>query len=347
MASLPKREDVNLMLEADKPHFFKIILQDSIRGGKLMIGSIPNITINLEKRYYSIDALRALDFAATEGNEEQRLDGVMVRKQSLTAEEKANSLQRANINFKSENPFFIIAMQPSYVHPGKKLAIPNAFSRKYFKQKRGAAALSTFEGKTWSAEFYYIVHKGRTSAKLLNGWKKFAQENHLEVGDVCAFELINQTKITFKITIFRHDQGNKKQPVGEKSNSREKFIQEYPSCSNLCVAIKAAKEFTSIHPFFKAVITASHLGRANVHVPHDFLSEMQQSKEKAKLQVGNRRWDVKLNLYANKMKHRGVLSAGWCQFARENSVQVGDVCVFELIDNQAVVMKVSIFRNVQ
>ncbi|KDP44973.1 hypothetical protein JCGZ_01473 [Jatropha curcas] len=309
MASLPKREDVNLMLEADKPHFFKIILQDSIRGGKL---GIPK------------------KFAIKYGD---KLPSSIFLKVPTGAKWRVELIKCDG--------------EPSYVHPGKKLAIPNAFSRKYFKQKRGAAALSTFEGKTWSAEFYYIVHKGRTSAKLLNGWKKFAQENHLEVGDVCAFELINQTKITFKITIFRHDQGNKKQPVGEKSNSREKFIQEYPSCSNLCVAIKAAKEFTSIHPFFKAVITASHLGRANVHVPHDFLSEMQQSKEKAKLQVGNRRWDVKLNLYANKMKHRGVLSAGWCQFARENSVQVGDVCVFELIDNQAVVMKVSIFRNVQ
>lgn len=38
------------------------------------------------------------------------------------------------------------------------------------------------------------------------------------------------------------------------------------------------------------------------------------------------------------------LSAGWYQFVRDRALKVGDVCVFELIDRNDAVMKVSIFR---
>lgn len=57
------------------------------------------------------------------------------------------------------------------------------------------------------------------------------------------------------------------------------------------------------------------------------------------LQVGKRSWPVKLLRYPSKY----VLSGGWNSFARENSLRQGDVCIFELINRNQVVMKVSIF----
>ena len=47
-------------------------------------------------------------------------------------------------------------------------------------------------------------------------------------------------------------------------------------------------------------------------------------------------------------KRRGSFSSGWSTFGKENGLQVGDVCVFELIkrnNNSTVVLKVSIFRD--
>ena len=38
------------------------------------------------------------------------------------------------------------------------------------------------------------------------GWKIFARENHLKVGDVCIFELINNINLTFKVHIYRVDE---------------------------------------------------------------------------------------------------------------------------------------------
>ncbi|KAF2318704.1 hypothetical protein GH714_010208 [Hevea brasiliensis] len=48
------------------------------------------------------------------------------------------------------------------------------------------------------------------------------------------------------------------------------------------------------------------------------------------LEVADKSWPVKLNV--NLHKGTALLSSGWRAFARENSLEVGDVCIFELIE---------------
>jgi len=65
------------------------------------------------------------NFAATRGNrvlpsQKKRLNGVN-RAQSLTADEKTATFERASAALKPESPFFMVAMQPSYVYPGCRL----------------------------------------------------------------------------------------------------------------------------------------------------------------------------------------------------------------------------------
>lgn len=43
-----------------------------------------------------------------------------------------------------------------------------------------------------------------TSGRLGTNWKKFSDDNHLKVGDVCVFELVNETKKELKVTIIRN-----------------------------------------------------------------------------------------------------------------------------------------------
>ena len=64
-----------------------------------------------------------------------------------------------------------------------------------------------------------------------------------------------------------------------------------------------------------------------------------------KLQVVDRLWPVKLYIYEGKYSSC-VVSAGWATFARENTLRVGDVCIFELSMTDDVVFKVHIFRSV-
>ncbi|KAF2318738.1 hypothetical protein GH714_010399 [Hevea brasiliensis] len=166
---------------------------------------------------------------------------IIGRKRRLRAKEKTEALRRASTNFKSENPFFLIAMQPSYVHPGEKMTIPASFSVKYFPMKHsGDATLNGLDGRTWPVKFY-----------------------------IC--------------------------------NKHELKDEERYSPG----AIEAAKSFTSVHPFFKSVISPGHMENHNMvgsidenqflfcphhysienstsvqHVPQKFISNIKQSTGK-------------------------------------------------------------------
>ena len=62
-----------------------------------------------------------------------------------------------------------------------------------------------------------------------------------------------------------------------------------------------------------------------------------------KLQVVDRLWPMKLYIYSGKYRSC-IVSTGWSTFVRENSLQVGVVCIFELTMMDNVVFKVHIFR---
>ena len=53
-------------------------------------------------------------------------------------------------------------------------------------------------------------------------------------------------------------------------------------------------------------------------------------------------WSVKFSFYEAQTKSE--FRQGWTEFARDNSLKVGDVCIFELINGIEVAFKVAIFR---
>jgi hypothetical protein len=47
-----------------------------------------------------------------------------------------------------------------------------------------------------------IINKGKLRRKILSqGWKQFAHDNKLQVGDLCLFELLESTKYTMNVHI--------------------------------------------------------------------------------------------------------------------------------------------------
>ncbi|XP_048228270.1 B3 domain-containing protein Os03g0212300-like [Ricinus communis] len=218
----------------------------------------------------------------------------------------------------------MIAMQPSYVHPAYKLTIPASFAKKYFEKKRDNALLRTVDGKTWSVVYNYDLSNGKVTAQIGHGWKEFAHENHLKVGDVCVFELIN---------------------LKEEKYSNRKSMQRH-SCSKVPEAVVAANKVTSLNPFFKVNIRSSHVEHGSLTVPVEFVwMYAKKSIENVTLQVASRQWTVKLLIYRS--PHQGCFSAGWSSFAKENSIQVGDACIFEFVNSETMLLKVSILRNVK
>ncbi|KAK7846120.1 b3 domain-containing transcription factor vrn1, partial [Quercus suber] len=201
--------------------------------------------------------------------------------QGLTYIEKARALKRA-CAFKSENPYFMIVLQPSYIYGNNNLVIPLDFAKKHFSEKHEDVILQASGSKIWSVKYNFREAYGRQKAELCSGWKAFVRDNNLEVGDVCVFEFIKGIEISLKVVIFRDaEDANRRQDPGKfkqwiHKESISKHVTQKPSSS------RALKD---------------------------------------------------------------QLSAGWFAFARDNGLQIGDVCVFELIKSDKVVLKVFIFRG--
>lgn len=108
-------------------------------------------------------------------------------------------------------------------------------------------------------------------------------------------------------------------------------------------ALEAANAFVSEHPSFKVVMSPSHAYKLNMGVPMNFVKKYLASDlENLTLRISDRLWSVKLITYEKYGKVQ--LGAGWPQFAKDNRLQEGDVCVFELIERNDVVLEVHIFK---
>ncbi|TQD95884.1 hypothetical protein C1H46_018522 [Malus baccata] len=55
-------------------------------------------------------------------------------------------------------------------------------------------------------------------------------------------------------------------------------------------------------------------------------------------------WPVNLIGYTNERRQM-IISGGWLAFAEENSLRTGDVCTFELVETNDIVLKVHISRS--
>ncbi|XP_034891263.1 B3 domain-containing transcription factor VRN1 isoform X3 [Populus alba] len=320
----------------------------------------------------------------------QRLShaGAIANMRPLTCYEKAKALCRASA-FKSENPFFKVAMSPSYVHTGYKLSVPSSFARKYFTKNKGNVSLCVTDGRTWPVKYH---NRTKYGVIFCHGWRAFAKDNKLAVGDFCVFELINVTEMSLKVLFFRlkdvesllssADMGGANQVEPNKSlvakpqsewNSRDgagisdpddehkpgefehsesrfevepdKFGKPELKISSSVLVTRGSEtesKFISTHPFFKVVLRSYFLNRCFVSVPMSFVERYFKHKSQTlMLQVADRSWPVKLIIRWT--QRQAILSAGWARFARENSLQVGDVCAFEIIKNG--MLKVLISRS--
>ncbi|MBA0707038.1 hypothetical protein Golax_019120 [Gossypium laxum] len=246
--------------------------------------------------------------------------------QQLKPHEKDDALERASKTFKSENPFFLVVMQPSYVglshSKGYRLAIPANFVRKHLMKKLCSITLCNSSGKTWIVTFKnYQIGKKRTSY-LLTGWGTFVHDNNIRVGDACAFELINSIEISFNVVIYQGPHTKCYQSLSSTNiiHPMKRKDQSYasPSGSETLTALEKAEAFQvasafkSEYPFFISVLQPSYSHR---------MHKIESTGANA------------------------IFGSGWRRFSHDNKLEVGDSCVFELIMAAETSMKVTIYKK--
>ncbi|KAM7252553.1 hypothetical protein ACFE04_024436 [Oxalis oulophora] len=300
----------------------------------------------------------------------RRMQMNIQRMKQLSADEKAFCLQTVS-RLVSNHPFFVVSLPVSSVCGSTRptLNVPSTFPRKYFKNKKDSVILHS-DGRTWPASYYSKI--SCSTAILYHGWMKFAEDNHLQIGDVCAFELIDCNKLQLRVTIFRVRENDGVICAELKNKSRVTQTNRGSSCDRTNDAprpmlsksavlippsnakeikleskenihdrgkskqlrglppLKAASTFTSEYPMHRFVIKPWYEERCKVPLPREFIEKLVKERSgnaeiPLTMLVGEKNWPMKLC-------KQGKLNCGWTEFSRENSLQTGDSCVLELID---------------
>ncbi|GMI88202.1 REPRODUCTIVE MERISTEM 39, REDUCED VERNALIZATION RESPONSE 1 [Hibiscus trionum] len=109
------------------------------------------------------------------------------------------------------------------------------------------------------------------------------------------------------------------------------------------VALRAAAMFKPDNPFCRIILRPSYVYKGIfLHVPRCFaLRYLNGVDGIITLQASNgKRWPVRCIYGQSSWK----FSKGWAEFVLDNNLDEGDVCVFELISTNEIVLKVTIFR---
>ncbi|KAK1291182.1 hypothetical protein QJS10_CPB17g02550 [Acorus calamus] len=196
-------QDKQLMLiEYQQPLEEKTALRRSLRlksiqDGKLLeqddakqVSSAGNIHSYVEEEpvIVSVPVAKKLSYSKV----------LVSQRRSVTSKEKDRALQKAK-NFTSKKPFFTVVMRPSYVYKAFFMYIPFNFVKKYISSETQDIILSDSNRRKWSVK----CRVRGAAAGLGKGWSVFVEENKLEEGDVCVFELVKKKKVELKVSIFR------------------------------------------------------------------------------------------------------------------------------------------------
>ncbi|XP_074335562.1 B3 domain-containing protein LOC_Os12g40080-like isoform X3 [Apium graveolens] len=250
---------------------------------------------------------------------------------SATEESKSKVLHFASAeDFKSQNPFFALALKESYVDgKGRGMVVRKAFEKTYQMWKNDDQVILQFEGKTWPV--YCDIN--RNGCSLRRGWDRFVRDNLLTVGDACVFEPIASEKL-LQVFIFR---------AAKETNSKENNVPRRVKIeAKEARVLTSDNAFTSTYPFFRVKVYPSSLSGPNLSLPKIFVKRyITMDSCMVTLQISDgREWLVKCTYY----KSRPKFSVGWNIFAQANHLAAGDICTFKLIDFSTKLLQVFISR---
>ncbi|KAK1369008.1 hypothetical protein POM88_035100 [Heracleum sosnowskyi] len=151
-----------------------------------------------------------------------------------------------------------------------------------------------------------------------------------EDDDVCVFQLINTKDYTLKLTIFEHTNAGR------------------PENTNLQTAAPSAAEAlvpSSEFPAFTKIVKHAYVKSGGcLHVPQHFARKyFKSSTRDVKIEFSDKAGTVMV--LRRQPSETRMFLGGWSDLAREKSLQVDDVCVFELIDTQKLLNLVVFVMN--
>jgi len=173
------------------------------------------------------------------------------------------------------------------------------------------------------------------------------REMHIEISSSCGDLPMNVTASSS--TSLSDSSGDSVRPEDQKSHCVPGYILPRGTCLT-CVQMKKLKErvraSSSRIPIYGCIISKGNVhGRsqaltiprvyADVYLPFEDQTLMLRCRGKS--------WEVRCVIKKDKKRVKRLMK-GWKQFARDNKLRLGDLCLFELLENTKYTMNVHVIR---
>ncbi|KAM3272789.1 hypothetical protein ACQJBY_042709 [Aegilops geniculata] len=261
-------------------------------------------------------------------------DYVLPQRCDLSDEEK-NRVVALIKEIKAKVTVFVAIMLRSY---SSYVTIPKEYAAVHFPPESATITLrSPGKNKKWHPRFY----KKGTMIKLTGSWLHFVRDNDVHEGDICIFVPAKGGKpFMFTVHLLRKETTDSQTEVShessecEDSHGQPPYILPYGarlSPSQRSAVKKKVDSIQSEVPIYVSIMTKSNLGSRHMelskryaaeHLPHRNVTLMFQYMGKI--------WNINMLFHDRKYPKRWYLIGGWSKFISDNSLRLGDICLFEL-----------------
>ncbi|KAL3513056.1 hypothetical protein ACH5RR_025773 [Cinchona calisaya] len=237
------------------------------------------------------------------------------------------------------------------------LRIPPDFVRKFNGDVPRKFTLEGPGGRSW----HIVARKVDGYFFFQEGWAKFVQDNSLEDGDFLTFCYGGCSKFYVKIygkhgcrkevalTASWNEKATEHQLHGKSNDNLPTRRTLRPRTlrrgSKISHAVKAQDKMRYKSAPFTVRLTKTYAAKC-LSFPMPFckryIEEKWKNRPKAILRSGDKQWEM--SIIKSGCKYQ--LYKGWASFVKENSLQKGDECTFQLIDNKDdIVLKVTTLKS--
>ncbi|XP_015084058.1 putative B3 domain-containing protein REM15 [Solanum pennellii] len=214
----------------------------------------------------------------------------------------------------SKKPRFFKPIQPGYKHCIK---IPIGFLKYLKGLNHIKQAILRSRGKKWLVKV--------NGWRLEEGWKRFAKENDLQLGDLLIFK--HEGDMEFQVSIF--DSSHCDREYAEYLQEEE---GKYVEATSKKVEKEAATHSSWGQSHFECIVRPYSISKGFLRLPKQFAMDNGLFNKKCGLLIRDERqrsWNLRLVTYDSSVCAFG----GWSDFCAVNNLKEGDYMMFEVVAN--------------
>ncbi|KAM3272340.1 hypothetical protein ACQJBY_042471 [Aegilops geniculata] len=265
---------------------------------------------------------------------------------------KLTSAQRAGVDtFVKESQtgieFYVTAMNEKTLSDGY-LVICKEYAVKHLPHQDQMIKLCHPQNsKTWDANLAVISDGACTLSCILTaGWLGFVRDNNLREGDICAFE-VSKNDCRVMITVHPLKESGHPEYVitGHTKPARQQKKKWTHPGYVVTRSIKLTRKqkrkieerIQAIQPEIKIFVSVLQRSRYSLYIEQGYADchlPREDQTMRLRLPGKNDTWKAKLYVGDEVNGKFNALRRGWKKFVKDNKLQEGDMCLFELLKNE-------------